>query len=199
MSRSRPKKTAKTNQLRIIGGQWRGRKLSIANVPGLRPTGDRVRETLFNWLMADIQGSHCLDLFAGSGALGLESLSRGAAHLTLLETHPSASRQLQQHCQQLKAENATLIQQDALHWLHTHQLPAHSIDIVFIDPPFAEGLWQDCIERLDQSQLLAHQAWVYIETPKATALTPPSHWQLHREKTAGDIRYQLYRHLSSQA
>ena len=182
----------KKNQLRIIGGRWRGRKLSIANLPGLRPTGDRIRETLFNWLAADIHDSQCLDLFAGTGALGLESLSRGAKHVTFLEKHPAATQQLQENCQQLNAVDTHIIKQDAITWLQNHSLKKHSIHIVFIDPPFAENLWQACIEALNSSELLAENAVIYIETPKHTILSVPKDWQLYKEKTAGDICYRLY-------
>ena len=191
------KKDKKTSQLRIIGGQWRGRKLAIADIPGLRPTGDRIRETLFNWLMADIKGSHCLDLFAGSGALGFESLSRGADHATLLETHPTATQQLRKHCQQFDATNATIIQQDAITWLANHSIKPHSINIAFIDPPFADNLWQACLEQVNQSHILSHRGLIYIEMPKEKSISPPKQWQLHREKTAGDICYRLYRNIHS--
>ncbi len=186
-------RSANTHQLRIIGGQWRGRKLAIADIEGLRPTGDRIRETLFNWLMAEIPDSCCLDLFAGSGALGLESLSRGAKSLIMLEKHPAAARQLLQHCSQLKAESVQVIQQNTLDWLCGNELPQHSVHIVFIDPPFAEQLWEQTIIRLEQSQLLADDAMVYIESPKRQTINTPANWQLHREKTAGDVCYRLYR------
>ncbi len=182
-----------TNQLRIIGGQWRGRKLAIANIDGLRPTGDRIRETLFNWLMADIPGSSCLDLFAGSGALGLESLSRGAKSIIMLEKHPTAARQLLQHCTDLKAESAQVIQQNTLDWLRKNELPKHSVHIAFIDPPFAEGLWEQTITSLEQSKLLAADAMIYMESPKKQIINTPTDWQIHREKTAGDVCYRLYR------
>ncbi|MGH1485253.1 MAG: 16S rRNA (guanine(966)-N(2))-methyltransferase RsmD [Cellvibrionaceae bacterium] len=186
------RKAGSAGQLRIIGGQWRGRKLPIANVDGLRPTGDRVRETLFNWLMGDINGSHCLDLFAGSGALGLESLSRGAKRLTMLEKNTVAARQLAEHCQHLNAQNTQIIQEDALQWLeHQHQ-EKHAFDIVFIDPPFADNLWEQTLSRLINSELLAPKAIIYIEKPKGKVFTTPPNWQLHREKQTGNTHYSLY-------
>lgn len=185
--------TAQTSkqQLRIIGGKWRGRKLTIADVDGLRPTGDRIRETLFNWLMGYIVDSHCLDLFAGSGALGFECLSRGAAHVTLLEQHPQAAAQLRQHQQQLDAHNALVMEADTLAWLQTlcTQTP---IDIVFIDPPFAADLWHSVIEQLEATDLFSPAAIIYIETPRDKLLNLPTHWTLLKEKSSGQISYRLF-------
>jgi 16S rRNA (guanine966-N2)-methyltransferase len=188
-----PSHHAPKQQLRIIGGQWRGRKLVIAEVDGLRPTGDRIRETLFNWLMGEIPDSHCLDLFSGSGALGLECLSRGAREVTLLEKHPTAIKQLGLHCQTLSAKNANVIETDALTWLASHTLAAQSIDIVFIDPPFSANIWQQTIAQLNQSGLLKEGALIYIETPKGVAIATPEHWFLHKEKHAGQVSYRLFR------
>jgi 16S rRNA (guanine966-N2)-methyltransferase len=190
MRKNTPKTRA--HQLRIIGGQWRGRKLPIADVDGLRPTGDRIRETVFNWLMGDIVGSHCLDIFAGSGALGLECLSRGAAHVTLLEKHPEAATQLKQHCQTLGTTQGKVIQCNALDWLHAPSIPTKSIDIVFIDPPFDHALWVDTIDKLQASGLLNNEALIYIESPKHTPIPTPSHWHLHKEKQAGQVSYRLF-------
>ncbi len=179
-------------QLRIIGGQWRGRKLPIATVDGLRPTGDRIRETLFNWLMADIVDSHCLDLFAGSGALGFECLSRGAASATLLEKHPQGARQLQANCHTLSSPQANIVQCDALAWLQNSSLGKNSVDIAFIDPPFAANLWDSVINSLHKSGLLTPTPRVYIEAPKSQVLSIPSHWRLHKEKRAGQVAYRLF-------
>ncbi|MBX2809785.1 MAG: 16S rRNA (guanine(966)-N(2))-methyltransferase RsmD [Cellvibrionaceae bacterium] len=195
-SRRGHKQQAKPNakqRLRIIGGRWRGRKLAIADVKGLRPTGDRIRETLFNWLMHDMVGAACLDLFAGSGALSFESLSRGAATAVMLEQHPVAARQLIQHSHHLQAAQATVIQQDALRWLtHSGCAPA-SIDIVFIDPPFADHLWQASIDSLVASQLLKAQALVYIEAPRGQTFQVPGSWALHRHKSTGQLSCCLYK------
>lgn len=185
-------KASTKNQLRIIGGQWRGRKLAIADIDGLRPTGDRIRETLFNWLMPVIKESVCLDLFAGSGALGLEALSRGAKSVLLLEKHPRAADTLRQHCQTLGTDQAQLITTDSLLWLKEKPARGDKIDIAFIDPPFAANLWDSAIAALEQSGLLAEDAWIYIEAPKTTPITCPANWQLHREKHAGQITYRLY-------
>lgn len=180
-----------SNQLRIIGGLWRGRKLSFPNVDGLRPTGDRIRETLFNWLAPDIQGAHCLDLFAGSGALGLEALSRGAQASLMLEKHPAAARQLKDHLQLLQADNGRVEQLDSLQWLNSAQV-AHRFDIVFIDPPFALDLWDAVIAALETRNWLADAAVIYLEAPRDARLQLPANWQLHRDKQAGQVSYRLY-------
>jgi 16S rRNA (guanine966-N2)-methyltransferase len=180
------------HQLRIIGGQWRGRKLAIADAAGLRPTGDRIRETLFNWLMHDLVDSTCLDLFAGSGALGIECLSRGAGQVTFLEKHSSAAKQLRQHCQTLGATAGTVIECDTLSWLKNTNLAANSVDIAFIDPPFTAQLWDQAIDLLQSSGLLKQGALIYIESPKDTLVSTPSNWQLHKEKRAGQISYRLF-------
>lgn len=202
-TRTKPTKTKHpgTQQLRIIGGQWRGRKLPIADVPGLRPTGDRIRETLFNWLMAEIHESHCLDLFAGSGALGLECLSRGASSVSMLEKHPGAAQQLSSHCQLLSKVSkgadsigtAEVIQTDSIQWLANTPLNQHSINIVFIDPPFDHKLWENCIDALVKSERLASDALIYIEAPRDEVFNTPLNWILHKEKTTGQVCYRLYR------
>lgn len=187
------KKPPASSQLRIIGGRWRGRGLRIAPVPGLRPTGDRIRETLFNWLRHELPGARCLDLFAGSGALGLESLSRDAARVIMLEKNPAAARQLREHCRDLQADRAEIIQGDCLQWLPTNTLDKHSIHIAFIDPPFADNLWHAALAQLEASQLLTAEAMVYIEAPSRQSLTIPPTWTLHRGKQAGAVSYYLYR------
>lgn len=187
-----PVKTHKaTNQLRIIGGQWRGRKLRFPDAEGLRPTGDRIRETLFNWLTPQLPGARCLDLFAGSGALGLECLSRGAAHTLMLEREQGVSTQLRENLTLLKAERGQLLTQYALAWLKQGNND-QPFDIVFIDPPFAHNLWQPVIDALDNGNWLSKDASVYIEAGRDSQYTPPSHWQLHRDKTAGQVSYRLY-------
>ena len=186
---SKPLNTA--GQLRIIGGNWRGRKLSFPNVEGLRPTGDRVRETLFNWLQSEIQNARCLDLFAGSGALGLEALSRGAEQSVLVERDNKASAQLRANLDVLKADKGKVIQGDALTFLQQgNQSPPYHI--VFIDPPFALNLWQATIDALEAGDWLANDATIYIESGRETKYQPPINWQLHREKHAGNISYRLF-------
>ncbi len=179
------------NQLRIIGGQWRGRKLSFTPAEGLRPTTDRVRETLFNWLAADLEGAQCLDLFAGSGALGLESLSRGAAHCDFVETSASAIKQLRSHLQVLDDQNRG----------HCHTGSALSFlakskqrwDIVFVDPPFGQDLLAPTCDLLAKEKCLAQGAMIYIESGAKEQLPDlPANWEPHREKKAGGVSYRLF-------
>lgn len=176
--------------LRLIGGRWRGRKLPVPEVEGLRPTGDRVRETLFNWLAPFLPGARCLDLFAGTGALGLEALSRGAEHVRLLERDPAAIACLRENLQRLAAEGARLERAEALEWLR--RAGPEPFDVVFIDPPFAADLWQQSIDRLAEGGWLAPDAAVYVESGPEIELTPPADWYLHRDKTSGKVRYRLY-------
>jgi 16S rRNA (guanine966-N2)-methyltransferase len=182
------------NQLRIIGGLWRGRKLAFPDVDGLRPTGDRIRETLFNWLAPDIQGAHCLDLFAGSGALGLEALSRGAAASVLIERDQRAAAQLKSNLALLNAEGGKVLQMDALAYLHNLPTAGQTMrfDVVFIDPPFQLNLWQQVIDQLAQHSCLNEGAAIYIESGLQDQYLPPPDWELHRDKTAGNLRYRLF-------
>ncbi len=182
----------KNNELRIIGGQWRSRKLGFIPAQGLRPTPDRVRETLFNWLSPVIGGAKCADLFAGSGALGLEALSRGAQHCDFVDTSGTALAQISQHLNTLNAgAMGTCHPGSAQQYLEALTKP---LDIVFIDPPFGGGLVEEVCQMLSNSALLATGAWVYIETAKVEALPPlPPGWRLHRDKTAGDVAYRLYK------
>ncbi len=179
------------SQLRIIGGRWRGRKLAFTPVDGLRPTPDRVRETLFNWLAADVPGARCLDLFAGSGALGLEALSREAASVTLVDASRAVAAQLRQHLDTLGATAAEVVHQPAETWLQS--APSRRYDLVFLDPPFGQGLAQLCIDRLEAAGRLRDDARIYVETgiDEPPPRTPP-HWQLHRDKHAGQVCYRLY-------
>ncbi len=177
-------------QIRIIGGQWRGRKLPVPQSAGLRPTTDRVRETLFNWLAADLPQSRCLDCFAGSGALGIEALSRYAGQVTLLELETSVARQLSTNLQTLKATTGQVVQGNTLQWLNQ---PGQPYDIVFIDPPFRKGLLTETITLLETHGWLASDALIYIECEtEQGALQVPDSWRLHREKTAGQVAYRLY-------
>ncbi len=179
-------------QIRIIGGQWRGRKLPVPESAGLRPTTDRVRETLFNWLAPDLPGARCLDCFAGSGALGIEALSRHAGHVTLLELEVPIARQLTANLQTLKATAGQVIQGNTLQWLNK---PGEPYDILFIDPPFRKGLLADTIALLDTQGWLASEALIYIECEaEQGTLQVPASWRLHREKTAGQVAYRLYQH-----
>jgi len=181
---------AAVGQVRIIGGKWRNTKLPVPLSPGLRPSSDRVRETLFNWLMPRLGGARVLDLFAGSGALGLEAVSRGAAQATLVERDAALSRQLRESVAKLGAqEQIAVVQADALQWLRQ---PAGALaDIVFIDPPFADGLWEAVIAGLPSH--LAADAWLYVESPADQAPKLPAPWLLHREGGTREVRFALYR------
>lgn len=187
-----PPITKAEQRLRIIGGRWRGRLLSFPDIDGLRPTGSRIRETLFNWLMPELPGSHCLDLFAGSGALGFEALSRGAAEATLVELNRAASEQLRRHGENLQCPNAKVVEGNALTYLQSP--PSRPFDIVFIDPPFAQDLWAAVIQHLQQAQWLQTGAFIYLEMPRGKQLALPTDWQLHRQKDAGQVCYCLYRY-----
>ncbi|HEY0634634.1 MAG TPA: 16S rRNA (guanine(966)-N(2))-methyltransferase RsmD [Gammaproteobacteria bacterium] len=177
------------NQLRIIGGSWRSRRLAFPEVEGLRPTPDRVRETLFNWLMPVIHGARCLDLFTGSGALGLEALSRGAASVVLLDRDARVIATLRCHLQTLKAEGATLLQQNALDYLQGEATP---FDIVFLDPPFRQGLLQPALQLLHDRGWLAPGARLYIEQEsEQPQVALPEGWELLRELKAGQVACRL--------
>lgn len=177
--------------LRIIAGEWRGRRVPVGDAAGLRPTPDRIRETLFNWLQGELPESLCLDLFAGSGALGLEALSRGAHQVQFIEKNPRAAGHIREHLQLLQATaSASVVNGDALSWLRQ---PGPAADVIFLDPPFAADLWQTVIAALETGQRTRPGTLVYIETPREHLLQTPPHWQLHREKLAGQVCYRLYR------
>lgn len=176
-----------TGQVRIIGGRWRGTKLAVPDRPGLRPSSDRVRETLFNWLMPALPGARVLDLFAGTGVLGLEALSRGATHAMLVERDPGLAAALRGTVEKLSAP-AEVHAADALAWLGGRR---EIFDLVFLDPPFAEGLWEHALVAL--SPRLAPGAWIYVESPADVQPTVPPGWALHREGRTREVRYALYR------
>ncbi len=163
--------------------------MPVHKIDGLRPTGDRVRETLFNWLADDINGANCLDLFAGSGALGFEAASRGAQQVTLLELHRQAAQQLQANQQLLKAENIQLVNTDALSWLSQYQQAC--FDIVFIDPPFAQNMWEQTLRALGECSAVGPSTLLYLEYPKSHLITLPAHWRWLKQKTAGDTGFGL--------
>jgi 16S rRNA (guanine966-N2)-methyltransferase len=177
------------NEVRIIGGRWRGRKIRFPSTPGLRPSPDRVRETLFNWLAPAIPGARVLDLFAGSGVLGFEALSRGAQEAVLVEHDRAAARRLREVAATLEAASAKVVEGDALGWLDRAQ---GAFDVVFLDPPFGSGMLPGALERLDRPGRLAPGAFVYVECP-ATQAPPdlPGGWTLHRSGRAGDVGYYL--------
>lgn len=180
---------ANTQTLRIIAGQWRGRKIRFPEIQQIRPTPDRVRETLFNWLMPVIEGARCLDLFAGSGALGLEALSRGASEVVFCDRNKKIGDYLKDTLQQLAADNAQVITQDARQYLNGASSP---FDIVFLDPPYDSGELLDCCNLLEQRQLLKQDANIYLEhRGDLVAAGLPANWSITREKQAGQVCYQL--------
>lgn len=178
-------------QLRIIGGQWRGRKLQFPLAEGLRPTGDRIRETLFNWLAPEIEGAHCLDLFAGSGALGLEALSRGAASCTFVENSRSAAEAIRQHLEKLGSTAGTISQMSALNWL---QANTQKFDIIFLDPPFSAGLYTPASELIQQQNTLNNNGLLYVEFERKQSPERPAALALVKDKKAGKTGYQLWRY-----
>lgn len=181
------------NELRIIGGRWRGRRFRFPDAAGLRPTGDRVRETLFNWLQLRIPGSRCLDLFAGSGALGLEALSRGAAAVSFVERSRPVLSTLEQTLAQLECRDAATFNMDALRYLDG---PVQPFDVVFLDPPFGSDIIGNCCRRLETAGWLAPEAWIYLEHDRARALPPlPDNWSAHRDGRAGQVAFHLVRRL----
>lgn len=192
MASVKPKQThGGQGHLRIIGGQWRSRKLGFPEAPGLRPTPDRVRETLFNWLAAHIEGAKVLDAFTGSGALYLEALSRGASMALALDANATAIASLRHNLDLLGCATGQLLQSDALKYLET-QTPS-AFDLVFLDPPFHQNLLPATCTLLEEKGWLAERAWIYTEseTPPS-ALQMPATWRLHREKKAGQVYYSLW-------
>lgn len=178
------------SKLRIISGEWRSRQLPIPNIEGLRPTPDRVRETLFNWINHFVPGAQCADLFCGSGALGLEALSRGAKSTLFVDNSKVVTRQMQENLTTLKANNADVVQQNAKDFLA--EATPRPMDIVFLDPPFRKN-WMEQIVPLLEKGWLADHAMVYIEMEKEASLpTLPAHWSLLKEKEAGQLVYRLF-------
>ena len=179
-----------TPQLRIIGGQWRGRKLQFPDRPGLRPTGDRIRETLFNWLGPHLQTAKCLDLFAGSGALGIEALSRGAAHCDFVDADREAITAVGHHLNTLDATHCSTVSCGmAEQYLRQTN---DTWDIVFVDPPFDARLGESSLTQLARSERLAEASRVYFETSRSQPEPVPAGlYDVLREKTTGDVCYRL--------
>jgi 16S rRNA (guanine966-N2)-methyltransferase len=178
------------NKLRIIAGRWRGVPISFPPHPELRPTPDRVRETLFNWLQPAIVDARCLDLFAGSGALAFEALSRGAREVVCVERDREVVRHLQDTAKRLRAEGFEAVASDALAYLSGS---ARAFDIVFLDPPYASDVLTGVLPRLTQGWL-APAALIYLEAPADAGLPSlPSGWSVHRSKSAGQVGYHLLR------
>jgi 16S rRNA (guanine966-N2)-methyltransferase len=188
-SAAKPRRAAQARLLRIIGGTWRGRKLRFPPSPEIRPTPDRVRETLFNWLGTRVSGTRCLDLFAGSGALGLESLSRGAAQATFVERDAAAVRELRARLAEWGAVGAQVEQGDALRFLAGTGGP---FDIVFLDPPFDSDLLTAAAGFLERGRWLAPGALIYVECAARAGLPPlPQSWVVAKAKQAGEVGYHL--------
>lgn len=175
--------------VRIIAGQLRGSRLPVPDHPGLRPTSDRVRETVFNWLQPALPGSRVLDLFAGTGALGFEAASRGAGKVVLVERDAALAQALLASALRLKASQVQVVPADALAWLQ--RAAEARFDLVFLDPPFAAGLWESAAARLEP--WLAPGALVYVECPRATPLALPADWRLHRQGQTRDVDFALFR------
>ena len=181
----------KTQQLRIIGGEWRSRRVSFPDIDGLRPTLDRVRETVFNWLQSNCPNSYVIDLFAGSGALGLEALSRGAQHAIFVERHPQAASALSQNLHTLNATQAQVIQTDAVQWLISTagQTALANSTLVFLDPPFHSQLLQPCLDRLN----LPSETLVYVEYEPTLQPQWPLRWQVQKMKTTKEFIFCLFK------
>mgnify|MGYP001547395840 FL=1 len=183
--------SASRGQLRIIAGRWRSRKLEFPEHDTLRPTPDRVRETLFNWLQADIPGSRCLDLFAGSGALGFEAASRGAGDVVMIERDRKVCAALEANRQLLGADNIQIKNSDGLDWLQHNKQP---FDVVFLDPPYRSGMISASCSLLDSGQGLEEHAKIYVEhaLDEASQIVIPENWECLREKSAGQVVYKLF-------
>lgn len=174
-------------EVRVIAGLWRGRKLPVLNAEGLRPTTDRMKETLFNWLMMDIANARCLDCFAGSGSLGIEALSRQAQAVTFLEKFANAAQQLKRNLASLKTDKGKVVNTDSLQFL-AQPNSEQPYDIVFVDPPFHHDFVPKVLAYLAQNNWLSPNALIYVETEKQHApLVLPEHWQVIKEKTAGQV------------
>lgn len=184
------KSAARKNRLRIIAGQWRSRQLLFEDLPELRPTPARVRETLFNWLQYDIAASRCLDLFAGSGALGFEAASRGARRVLQVERNAAACSHLRRNAAALQARQIEIVEQDVFTFLNGSPEP---FSVVFLDPPFTQNLLLPCCQILEERGWLADQAKIYLEAETGLSLLGlPQNWRQLKSKTAGEVAYRLY-------
>jgi 16S rRNA (guanine966-N2)-methyltransferase len=178
------------NSVRIVGGAWRGRRVEFPDLPSLRPTPDRIRETLFNWLQFKVVGARCLDLFAGSGALGLEALSRGAAEVIFVETSTAAAHTLGAQLKRLGGLARARVQTlGAARFLRT---PGEPFDLVFLDPPFGQDALPECLAQLEAGKWLKGASLVYLENERAVGLPAlPAGWQVLKSKAAGEVGYHL--------
>ncbi len=180
------------NSVRIIGGTWRGRRVAFPDLPGLRPTPDRVRETVFNWLQRVLPGARCLDLFAGSGALGLEALSRGAQEVVFIDQAPAAARNLREQLGRLNGlAHAKVLEMGAARYLRG---APRAFDIVFMDPPFGQEALAEYVPLLDAGGWVPAGSLVYLENERTAGIPPlPSHWEVLKSKSAGEVGYHLAR------
>jgi 16S rRNA (guanine966-N2)-methyltransferase len=178
-----------SGRVRIIGGTLRNSRLDVPDLPGLRPTADRVRETLFNWLQPVVGGARCLDLYAGTGALGIEALSRGAGSVTFVEREARLAAALKANLARLKV-SAEVIADDASRWLRGSGRP---FDVVLLDPPFALDAWADTARQLEDGSWIVAHGWIYVEAPRGAVLSLPANWLPHRQGHAGEVAYALYR------
>lgn len=186
--------SSQSGVIRIISGQFRSRKLKVHDLEGLRPTTDRVKETVFNWLMNDVAHATVLDCFAGSGGLGFEALSRYAEQVTFIELNKQAANQIKDNITLLKADNAQVVQGDCLNSLSTLK---PSFDLVFVDPPFRQGLAQQCCDTLTALNKIKEDGLIYIEVESELApLSLPSNWQLVKQKVSGQVRSELWQNQS---
>ncbi|HVF35471.1 MAG TPA: 16S rRNA (guanine(966)-N(2))-methyltransferase RsmD [Candidatus Saccharimonadia bacterium] len=203
---TRSRGTTMPGRIRIIAGSLRNSKLEVRDAAGLRPTPERVRETLFNWLAPAIDGARCLDAYAGTGALGIEAASRGAGEVVLVERDATLAREIAANLARLRIANARVEQRDVVAWLATAPAEAgpstgdqdlararRAFDIVFVDPPFDAGLWSDTCRALECNGWLAPGALVYLEWPSGATPEVPPGWREHRSAKAGDVHYALYR------
>ena len=194
----KPRPASNGGELRIIGGDWRSRKLRFPEAGGVRPTPARTRETLFNWLTHHLPGSRCLDLFAGSGALGLEALSRGAGPTVFVDHTPELAQALRSNLRLLKSDKGEVVCQNIDTYLA--QPPAKPFDILFMDPPFRQGWLEKLFPMIADNGWVKPGGWIYAEhesdIPTPTA---PANWILHRQKTAGQVTYCLFRVEGSEA
>ena len=175
--------------VKIIAGQWRGTKLPVLHKEGVRPTSNRVRETLFNWLQASIEGSHCLDVFAGSGALGFEAISRGASTAELIDNDPEIIKLLSEQAQRLHADNINIMRVDGVQYIEQTK---HQYDCIFIDPPFSKFNYEEILEKISNSQIVKENALIYVEAPIGELPKKiPASWQWKRQSKAGDVEYGL--------
>ncbi len=181
------------NSIRIIGGDLRSRKIEFPTITGLRPTSDRVRETLFNWIQMDISGNNCLDLFSGSGALGIESLSRGASSVTFVEENQIAAKSIQENLNRLHLSEGEVVCSDALKWIDNQKSSATKYDVVFLDPPFSSNMMAIACQHLSNNSLLNKACKIYTETSiDPDKIIFPQGWRRLKKKEDGQVFFSMF-------